>query len=60
MPDACPSLYLDEDVSAVLGAILCARGFNALTVRDAKELGRTDIEQLKLAKKDNRVLLTHN
>jgi len=60
MPDAFPSLYLDEDVSVVLGAILCARGFNALTVRDAKQLGQTDVEQLKIATKDNRVLLTHN
>ena len=60
MPDAFPSLYLDEDVSVILGAILCARGFNALTVRDAKQLGQTDTEQLKKATNGNRVLLTHN
>ncbi len=60
MPEVYPSLYLDEDVSVVLGAILRARGFNVLTARDAKQLGRTDVEQLMVAAAANRVLLTHN
>ena len=60
MPDAYLSLYLDEDVSVVLGAILSARGFNVLTVRDAKQLGQTDIKQLYIATEGNRILLTHN
>ena len=60
MPDAYLSLYLDEDVSVVLGAILSARGYNVLTVRDAKQLGQTDIKQLHIATEGNRILLTHN
>ena len=60
MPDGYSSLYLDEDVSVVLGAILSARGFNVLTVRDAKQLGQTDIKQLNIATEGNRILLTHN
>jgi len=60
MPEVYPSLYLDEDVSVVLGAILLARGFNVLTARDAQQLGRTDVEQLAVAAAANRVLLTHN
>lgn len=43
-----------------MGAILSARGFNVLTVRDAKQLGQTDIEQLNIATEGNRILLTHN
>lgn len=60
MPDTFPSLFLDEDVSVVLNAIFCARGVNALTVRDAKQLGQTDIKQLNIATENNQILLTHN
>ncbi len=60
MPEVFPSLYLDEDVSVVLGAILCARGFKLLTARDASQLGRTDLEQLTVASAASRVLFTHN
>ena len=60
MPEVYPSLYLDEDVSVVVGAILRARGFNILTARDAKQLGQTDGQQLSIAAAANRVLLTHN
>ena len=55
-----PPLYLDEDVSVVVAAILAARGFMAATVRDSKQLGRSDSEQLAYAAGSNSVLVTHN
>ena len=51
---------MDEDVSVVVAAILAARGFIPVTVRDRKQLGRTDSEQLEYAAGSNRVFLTHN
>ncbi|TKS58700.1 MAG: hypothetical protein EWM72_02821 [Nitrospira sp.] len=54
-----PPLYLDEDVSAVVGAILVARGYAAVTVRDTKQLGRSDSVQLAHAAGTLRVLVTH-
>ena len=60
MPSPPPSLYLDEDVSVVVAAILAARGFPAVTVRDSKQLGRPDAEQLAYAARLNSILLTHN
>lgn len=60
MPSPLPPLYLDEDVSVVVAAILVARGFVAVTVRDSQQLGRTDSEQLAFAADSNSVLLTHN
>lgn len=44
-----PALYLDEEVSVVVAAILAARGFTAVTVRDRQRLGRSDSEQLAYA-----------
>jgi len=55
-----PPLYLDEDVSVVVAAILAARGLMAVTVRDSKQLGRTDSEQPAYAAGSNSVLFTHN
>jgi len=60
MPEAVGSLVLDEDVSIVVAAILRARGFDALTVRDAGQLGLSDVEQLTAAVDAGRVLLTHD
>ena len=60
MAESLASVYLDEDVSVVLAAILRARGFNTLTVRDAKQLGRSDAAQLTVASEANRVFLIHN
>lgn len=60
MPKLPPPLYLDEDVSIVVAAILVARGFLAVIVRDSKQLGRTDSEQLAFAADSNSVFLTHN
>src|SRR5574341_2570337 len=60
MPEAPTALYLDEDVSVVVGAILRARGFVVVTARDAGHLGVADAAQLAVAAQAGRVLLTHN
>lgn len=54
------SLYLDEDVSILIADILRARGFDVITVRDEKMLGRSDSEQLEKAISLQRCLFTHN
>lgn len=60
MPDVPASLYLDEDVSVVVAAILRARGFDVETAREAGRLGRPNLEQLDFGAVTSRVLLTHN
>ena len=60
MPDGLAALYLDEDVSLVVAAMLRARGFSLTTARDAGRLGRSDEEQLRFASEIGSVLLTHN
>ncbi len=60
MPSRAAAIYLDEDVSVVVAAILRSRGFDAVTARDIGALGRSDIEQLTSAVQSDRVLLTHN
>jgi hypothetical protein len=37
-------LYTDEDVDVLVADLLRARGFNALTTRDARRLHATDEE----------------
>jgi hypothetical protein len=53
-------LYLDEDVSILVAALVRARGFNVLTTRDAGHLHLHDDEQLAYATSRRRTLLTHN
>lgn len=53
-------LYFDEDVSVVVAAILAARGFSVVTVRDRQRFGRSDSEQLAYAAGSTSVLITHN
>jgi len=53
-------LYLDEDVSIVIADLVRARGFAALTTREAGRLDRSDQEQLDYAVSEQKVLLTHN
>lgn len=60
MPSVPAALYLDEDVSVVVAAMLRARGFEVVTARDRGQLGRSDDEQLTVARENGRVLLTHN
>jgi predicted nuclease of predicted toxin-antitoxin system len=53
-------LYLDEDVNVLVADLLKARGFDALTVRDAEQLQASDEEQLAYAVSQQRALVTHN
>jgi predicted nuclease of predicted toxin-antitoxin system len=54
------TLYLDEDVSVMLGYLLDARGFDVTTARDQGMLGKSDEEQLAYSASKERCLLTHN
>lgn len=53
-------LYLDEDVSVVVADLVQARGFAALTTRDAGQLNKSDREQMDYAVREQKTLLTHN
>jgi predicted nuclease of predicted toxin-antitoxin system len=53
-------LYLDEDVSVLVAELLRARGFTAVTARDAGQLEKSDAEQLAYAVSQSKALLTHN
>ena len=55
-----PPLYLDEDVSVIVAAILQGRGFDVVTARDSGQLGCSDAEQLAYGTAAGRMLLTHN
>jgi predicted nuclease of predicted toxin-antitoxin system len=53
-------LYLDEDVNVLIADLLRAKGFDAITARDAGRLQATDAEQLAYAVSQARTLITHN
>ena len=53
-------LYLDEDVNVLVADLLKARGFDALTVRDAGQLHASDEERFAYAVSQERTLVTHN
>ena len=53
-------LYLDEDVNVLIAELLRARGFDAITARDAAQLHATDTEQFAYAVSQARTLITHN
>src|SRR4051794_29863752 len=53
-------LYLDEDVDVRLISLLRARGFDAISARDAEQLGKSDAEQLAYAVSHQKMILTHN
>ena len=53
-------LYLDEDVSVLVGDLVRAHGFDVLTTREAQNLGRSDGEQLTFSTAHARAVLTHN
>ena len=54
------SLYLDEDVSVVIGDLLHARQYDVLTTRDAGNPGAADAAQLAYATARGTVMVTHN
>lgn len=53
-------LYLDEDVSVLLAELLKARGYTAVTAREAGMLGKSDEEQLAYAISQRKTFITHN
>lgn len=53
-------LYLDEDVAVLVADLVRARGYSALTTREAKQLQQSDAVQLEFAVNNQRVFLTHN
>lgn len=53
-------LYLDEDVPEAIAISLRLRGYDVITVKETGKKGLTDIEQLKYASSENRVIFTHN
>ena len=53
-------LYLDEDVPEAVARGLRLRGYDVATVREAGRKGLSDIEQLKYASSEDRVIVTFN
>lgn len=53
-------LYLDEDVDVLVADLLRARGFTAVTTREANQLGKDDAAQLEYAIAHEYTFLTHN
>ncbi|HUL79821.1 MAG TPA: DUF5615 family PIN-like protein [Vicinamibacteria bacterium] len=51
---------LDEDVDVALGQELLRQGFNCRTVRDMGIACQEDAAVLAAAKRDDRILITHN
>ena len=53
-------LYLDEDVHVLVADLIQARGFQAITTRDAGQLQNSDPQQLAYAVNQQKTLITHN
>jgi predicted nuclease of predicted toxin-antitoxin system len=53
-------LYLDENVPEAIGAAMRLRGYDVTTVRDAERKGVSDLDQLRYASLQKRVLITFN
>lgn len=60
MTDIFIHVYLDEDVDILVAALLRSRGFSATTAQQARQLGKTDAEQLAYATSQRAAILTHN
>ena len=53
-------LYLDEDISPVIGVVLRSRGYDVVSAHEVGMKGMEDKEQLDYAMQGGRVLLTFN
>lgn len=54
------SVYLDEDIRPLLAKILRDRGYDVISSVEQKIFGLSDEEQLVIAIKQKRAILTHN
>jgi len=52
--------YLDEDVPLSFGEALITRGVDVLSTQQAGNKGFSDLEQLRFAVENKRVMITHN
>lgn len=53
-------LYLDENVPESIAVALRLRGYDVITVKEVGRKGLSDIEQLKYASSENRLIFTFN
>lgn len=53
-------LFLDEDVPEAIATALKLRGYDVTTVKEVGRKGITDIDQLKYASSEKRVLFSFN
>jgi hypothetical protein len=53
-------LYLDEDVDVLIAELTQARGFDVITTRDARQLKKSDEEQLAYAVGQQKTFVSHN
>jgi hypothetical protein len=53
-------LYLDEDVDVLIADLVRARGFKAITTKEAGQIGKGDEEQLDYSVSLQSTFFTHN
>jgi predicted nuclease of predicted toxin-antitoxin system len=53
-------LYTDEDMSALVTTLLRSRGLDITTVPEQSTIGKTDRQQLEIARVLGKCILTHN
>ena len=53
-------IYLDEDVRPLLAEVLRSRGYDVVSCVERGFFGLSDKEQLNIAIKERRAILTHN
>ena len=54
------AIYLDEDVHVLVALLLLQGDCQAVTARDAGQLGKSDPEQLDYASRRGMTIVTHN